>query len=214
MSDQIISQSDENDLRKLHSEVTQIVQQRFYLTTIAIVAFGTICGWTPSLLSKGGAFTPRLATLMVFLILATLGLLFAYCMFLLGQMRIITVYLRLAFESRWEEHWHQFRNVNQKIARGYSWAGAYIFLALGVLAQFFIGLLWAFGGSPGKRPYLNFAFQVMMLIAYEYFVFDSTRRRHKWIKEESVEEQWKLVLNGSVASSASKTPVGLTARRD
>jgi len=35
----------ENDLRKVHAEVNQIVSQRFQLTTLAILVFAAVCGW-------------------------------------------------------------------------------------------------------------------------------------------------------------------------
>jgi hypothetical protein len=55
----------ENDLRKLHAEILQIVTQRFNLTTLAVVVFAAICGWTVSLVGKDQPVKPELVTLVV-----------------------------------------------------------------------------------------------------------------------------------------------------
>jgi hypothetical protein len=84
----------ENDLRKLHLEVNQIVQLRFYFTTIAVLIFGTICGWASSSLGKDKPIEPAFVLMVEILLVGILLGLYAYFMLLLCMMRILAVYVK------------------------------------------------------------------------------------------------------------------------
>ncbi len=132
----------ENDLRKLHLEVNQIVQQRFYLTTIAVLIFGTVCGWAASSVSKDKPIDPNFAMMVEFLLISILSGLYAYFMLLLGMMRILTVYIKEKYDSPWETEWEEYRS--QKGSRqykGYSKAGTLVFSMLGIMSLCFFTVL-------------------------------------------------------------------------
>lgn len=184
---------DDNDLKKLHAEINQIAQQRFYLTTLGIVAFGTICGWAPTLISKTGAFTPQMGTLLLLLVIGVLAVLYTYQFMLLGQMRLLTVYITLRFGSKWESDWNCFRR-RFKASR-YSWASSSMFSALGTLAQLFVLFLWWFSGKQGQHFGRNLAFQIVLLALYLTGLWWTTKMRHQLFSEDKIKGLWDKVLN-------------------
>ncbi len=189
----------ENDLRKLHSEVNQIVQQRYYLTTIALVIFGTICGWATSALGKDKPIDWRFVFLAEALLIALLSGLYAYFMLLLGMMRILTVYITEKYDSPWERDWKKYRD--EKDSRqylGYSKAGTYIFQILGGLSLcFFTVFLYLGEPSRGWRLFGDILPLVGLVLFYEAVIHFVTKRRHSIFKEEKIAANWRIALKGA-----------------
>ncbi len=179
----------DNDLKKLHAEVNQIVSQRFQLTNLAILVFAAICGWATSSINRQGGIGIEYVSVITVLVILVLGTIFFYFMLLLGMMRIFTVYLEEKFGSHWESDWHEYRQ--QPSSRqyfGYSKAGASVFLLLGPLAvAFFLMLSWLSGGFVW-RPLLWLPFGALLL--YLIGVGGAVRARHLLIKESTIKRNW------------------------
>jgi len=123
------------DLRKVHAEITQIVNQRFLITTFAITVFGLIVAWlipknTPPVGSDLGLFTFAGSILLILLLLG----LYWYSHSLKGMLRIFTSYLLVTEASAWEYDWERYRRTKYF---GFTKAQTSIFLLLGILATSF-----------------------------------------------------------------------------
>lgn len=104
------------EMRKLYSEILQLDNQRFLLTTAAVVLFSTVAGWVTTVMLRGGpvAVAQDLVT-VIFLPLASTALLwwillaiFDFQLSKAATIRWLAAYLLLQ-GSRWEWTWHTFR---------------------------------------------------------------------------------------------------------
>lgn len=118
------------DLDKLQKEATQIVHQKFLLTTAAITVFAVL---SSSLIgSQMGAPTSSLgwqAFLAPILLNSTLLALFFASTILSGMLRVITAYLAETKASHWELDWHAYRRLGH-IGYTRAYAVVYLYLAL------------------------------------------------------------------------------------
>jgi Na+/melibiose symporter-like transporter len=186
----------ENDLGKLHSEINQIVQQRFYLTTIAVIIFGTVCGWMTSELGKDKPIDWRFVFLAEFLLIAILSGLYVYFMLLLGMMRVLTVYVKEKYQSPWEKDWQKYRKEkNSRQYLGYSKAGTLVFQILGGLSLcFFTVLLYLANQNRGWWLLVDILPMVAVVIIYETVIHFVTRVRHTIIDEKRIATDWKIAI--------------------
>jgi hypothetical protein len=107
-------------IRKLNSEILQLDNQRFLLTTTAVVFFGTVAGWvTTALLRTGGSSdmqqhsavtisTHYLLPVITALIWGVLYVMFHYQSSLALTVRWLAAYQMLK-GSDWEWTWYAFR---------------------------------------------------------------------------------------------------------
>jgi hypothetical protein len=110
------------DIRKVHAEVLQIVNQRFTLTSAAVVFFGGVAGWVSTVVLRPDAsaasgslgMLPFVAMVLVSLVLY---LLFEYQVSLAITLRWLTTYLMVC-GSEWEWLWYQFRRDLRKPPSG------------------------------------------------------------------------------------------------
>jgi hypothetical protein len=112
-------------IRKLHSEILQHDNQRFLVTTTAVVLFGSFAGWvTTVLLRSGGSVNPQqeadvinpllyLPPAITILVWTVLYLLFRYQISLALTIRWLAVYHMLK-GSDWEWTWHVFRQQHKQ----------------------------------------------------------------------------------------------------
>jgi hypothetical protein len=121
------------DKEKLHFEVSQIVNQRLQVTTLAVTIWGVGVAW---LLPKDAPSESRPLGMFSYLASALLcAVLFA--LFVLNhqitqQLRILTTYLIESGASPWEQDWLHYRHRFPYI--GYTKPQAVVFIVLGVLA--------------------------------------------------------------------------------
>ena len=154
------------DISKIHSEILQIGNQRFQLTTAAVVFFAAICSWTTSTVVRadgmtgGGeaqvAFLTRASAVIAVIVLA---LLFRYHLSYGKTLRWLSTYLICA-GSDWEWHYYVFRRgtTQGKSAHtqhpraerpfyGYTVGSAYVFLMIILCSvAYFVGLEMVFVG--------------------------------------------------------------------
>lgn len=130
-----MSDSPSEDVRKLHAEVNQIINQRYLLTTLAVTIFGGVTVW---LIPRQGPATAGSGTdagtlyLIGPLLLILLGLFYTVSHTLKVPMRTITTYLEVFKLSDWEKHWKKYRE-DGYIA--YTSIQTWFFLALGFLVM-------------------------------------------------------------------------------
>ncbi len=135
----------EEDLRKLHSEASQIVNQKFLITTATITVWGFLAAQLLSSqanmpvfsgshealathpLGWAGYFGPILLNLVVLVM-------FFYSTILAGMLRVITTYLLETGRSGWEADWARYRRLGHL---GYTRAQSVVFLFLAAVASAF-----------------------------------------------------------------------------
>lgn len=183
----------ENDLRKIHAEVIQVVSQRFQLTTLAVLIFAAVCGWATSS-AKGQSVTPEFGALVSTLLLVVLGALYIYFTLLLGMLRIFTVYMATKYDSPWELEWKEYRNMSGKSYLGYSRAAKFIFQFLGLLSVAYPACLLWVGGQPGsKLSYVLFIPIAVWIIYYTMIKF-LTNWRDKIADEALIRDRWTAAI--------------------
>jgi hypothetical protein len=176
------------DIRKLHAEINQIVNQRFVLTTLAVTVFGVVTAWFIPRLGSASASSgldPGTLYLIGTLLLILLFLFYAASHFLRATMRTLTIYLEVFELSDWEKHWKQYRGHHDYV--GYTRIQTVFFLSLGALAVVV--------PLAAQRPSVQrlelwveaavFVVYVVLLIGMGY--------RHWWDHEAVVRERWKAL---------------------
>lgn len=123
-----------HDLQKLHSEVTQIVNQRLLITTLSVTVFGGGIAWfiardVPSEPTPTGGFI-YMAALLLTLVLFLLFLLNHH---LTGMLRLMTTYLDEMETSNWERDWKAYRD--SFFYWGYTKPQTMVFLFLGLISS-------------------------------------------------------------------------------
>jgi hypothetical protein len=139
----------DEDIRKIHAEVNQLVNQRFVLTTLAITAFGVVMA---ILVPRTSPVAGEKVAGFVFLLTTVLSLLL-FSLFLLshllrGMLRVFTTYLKVTGTSNWEADWGRYRCSRYL---GYTKPQTLIFLMLNGLAiafPFFIVWTYQLHGAP------------------------------------------------------------------
>jgi len=115
------------DVKKIHDEINQIVNQRFLVTTLAITSFGVIGAWI---------VRENLGGTLIFAVSLLLSSLICMLSFfnhsLKKTLRIFTTYLIASESTMWENHWMMYRGADpNKITRVYTKTQTKIFITLG-----------------------------------------------------------------------------------
>lgn len=190
----------DEDLRKLHQEVNQIVQQRFLLTTVAIGVFGAMMAWAfPKGDPKPDTLVPLLTYLVCISLLFVLATLFSLHLCLKLFLRVLTTYLAETSASVWEIHWAAWRKKGKKYM-GYSKPQTVVFLALGLLALLypvFIGVAYHLRQERFWMGMTSVAGVLYLLVAILFGLYYSMEG-----SELVYRERWREVL-----SDTSKPPV-------
>lgn len=190
---------DQADVQKLHSEINQIQNQRFLLTTIALTAFGAILYGISS--SSGFEYTGSI------LLLAVLAVLYLYSHFLKGVLRTYTAYLRALHMSPWEARYRQYREGRQNDKKrrwcrfdkkrhwGYDQGQAMVFVVLGAAAGFYPYLQSVFGGPSFPGPYSLGIFLIIAFAVYAVSIaWDVVWSGSSDKREDKLVDRWNEVL--------------------
>ena len=177
----------DQDLGKIHSEVNQLVNQRFVLTTVAITVFGVIVAWlipkTPPLAETSlGWFTIAGAVLLLVL----LFLLYLFTHLLRGMLRVFTTYLVVTGTSGWEKDWERFCE-NKYWA--YTKPQSVVFMVLGLCAGIICPLL-VMTYSLQWEPLVGFFVLGVVLLLYELFVW-LMGFRELWSTGKAAKSRWE-----------------------
>lgn len=157
------------DLRKIHAEVNQLVNQRFLLTTLAITVFGVVVAWfIPKSPMHPGDRVGGLTLGGSVLLLALLFLLYFHSHLLRGMLRVFTSYLVETKSSGWEQDWAAYRADKKHWA--YTKPQTLVFMVLGVLAilfPVFLAVLY----SLQWEPQIGFVILAVAWVAYESMIW-------------------------------------------
>ena len=175
-----------DDVRRLHAEINQILNQQHLITAAAITTFGVVLAW---LMPRGGAEfgtgSPLYVLLGSFLLLFLLLLLFLWTDGLTGIVRTYSAYLAL-HQSGWEEDWQRYRK--RFFHMGYSRIQGSVFVALGILAAIFPIYLFGIRALWEQYPRLT-AELYLALLLYQVIVIGravldwpdrAKRERKRW----------------------------------
>lgn len=181
------------DIRKLHTEVNQIINQRVTITTAAVTLLGVVLAWmipkaTPAPCSAVGGFVFFGSILLLLL----LFVLFWFSYTLRSMLRIITNYFLVTEASNWELDWKTYRG--EKVEVIYTTSQTVIFLLLGLISLLFPFVLAAVYNQE-LAPRLGLIFHIITGALYLIFVvgmgfFDW------WSREKRAENIWKAI-NGT-----------------
>lgn len=177
----------DKDITKLHSEVNQIVNHRFLLTTVAMTLFGVITTWQiPKGPQAGTGCVGVLPFSASIILIALLFILFLHSHLLTQMLRNITTYLMVTENSGWEHDWTEFRKEGYL---GYTKVQALVFLVLGFLSMI-VPFVLAIAFSLDLEPLAGmFALIVVGLI---YIILIYGMAFCKWFdSEETVRKRWK-----------------------
>jgi len=182
-----LSKPTPEDIKKIHAEVNQIVNQRFLLITIAITVFGVVTAWIvprtpPAPGSDVGGFV-----FVITMVLSTL----LFSLFLLGHLlkgmlRVFTTYLAVTDSSNWEKDWKQFR---QSPYLAYTKPQTIVFLILNALATGFPCIL-ARVYSLHLAPCIGLVTSLGWGVLTEFLMF-GMGLLNWWDRERRAEQQWK-----------------------
>lgn len=177
------------DQRKIHAEITQIVNQRLQLTTFAITVFGVIGAWLipkspPSARSPLGAFTFVTTDLLITLLFA----LYCYSHVLKGMLRVFTAYLAVTKASGWEQDWERYRAGGYG---GYTKAQTIVFLILiGISTAMPKGLSVIFD----LRPEPAGAFWATVVMGVIYLAAVAAMGFLRWLDpEQNAQNRWEAL---------------------
>lgn len=201
-------QPTKEDIRKIHDEINQIVNQRIEVTTFAFLTFGAVLGWSiPKSSSEGDA-----GQLCYFISSALLILLF--CFFFLTHrltymLRIFRTYLNITGHSEWEKHWAKYRELGGHHHGGYMRPLTVIYLVLGFITFWFpfqvtmimsgnskspFQVIVAMFSNTNPTPLWIRAFLLVLFVAYLVFAFGM--EWGQWFEnEEKITNRWNEIKN-------------------
>jgi hypothetical protein len=180
----------DDDIKKLHAEVNQLVNQRFLLSTLAVTIFGVITAWVmkepPAIGAEVGWF--RYLTSIVLLVVLT-GL-FYLMHRLRAMLRIISTYLVETKSSNWEIDWEKYR---EKPYASYTKAQTWMFIVLGFLASI-IPFVTAFAYQLSGTPYVGAICVGLAGVVYMVILFGIAHLN--WFDPETdAKSRWQEINN-------------------
>ncbi len=187
------------DIEKLHLEVNQIMDQRFWTTAVAISISGVLLGWlvpraTPE---AGKAIEPATYFVTISLNLILAALVFLHIS-LKDYARVLTTYLKLVKASVWEDHWFCYRHEFKRKYVGYNIPQTTIFVLLVLLNTL---SPWALSLLYSLKLELNRLMVIHFVSAAFFFIV-------RWLvpallsaDEKDIEARWSKVLGNSTEKS-------------
>jgi len=184
------NQPTQEDVRKLHAEINQILNQRFLLTTAAITVFGVFASFTlPKDTSTSNPNAGALLFAGSLFLLGVLLLLFVWNRSLANLQSNLAIYLDLTGMSVWERHWSIFHPKMWVFSTGRIQTS--VFLLLG-----FLTALWPFiiSGTIGLEVKCGWMIAVVSA-GFVYAIAVGCLGFGQWFrKEDTIRSNWKEVL--------------------
>ncbi len=178
------------DEKKINSEVNQIVNQRFLLTTTAITVFGVVITiLMPKTALVANEPISNFIVIGSFILSTILFILFILSHLLKGMMRIFTTYLIESDKSGWEKDWAEFRKGKYV---GYSKSQTLVFLFLTLFSlsfPFFITLVY-----NQKYDFLLLSNLILIIISLIYELLMIGISYFGWFdNEKELQKRWKTL---------------------
>lgn len=181
-----------DDLKKIHAEVNQLVNQRFVLTTLAITVFSVV---TALLIPKGtpqaGAPVGGLTFLLCTILSMVLFSLFLLSHLLKGMLRVFTTYLDVTGSSDWEKDWAKFRRTSYL---GYTRPQSLVFLILNFFATVY-PLILSTVFSQVLEPAPGAWIAGILGVVVEVFIWGMAFQNW-WDREEPAKTKWQGMKGG------------------
>ncbi len=187
-----ITEINKSDVTKIHSEINQILNQRYNFIAIAITIFGffvTSFNFKDKLhFSDNG-----LAITIVFLVI--LSILNYFIAILTRQFRLLRTYLIVKKLSNWESDYSNFVNKNK--GAGYTSSLRFLLVILG-LGMLFVSFLeqyssmsfdiriWSYLYGPGLYMLIGLIYLLIVFVLADKFAGNS--------QEEELIKKWEGVL--------------------
>lgn len=198
MSDVDIQAPCPADISKLHAEMNQYINQRLIITTTAITLFGVSIGWIVfgSSTASGIEIKPAIFFLPTILLIV-LFVLLVYCQVILGNMRIISGYMRQTQSSQWEKAYQEFAEKNKFI--GQDDVFPMMFMVLGISVGLIVFFLWlSFPPEEKTNDYNIGASSTLFVIVWAVYLLAVIL---SWFKlflnfgfQDKAEEKWGEVF--------------------
>jgi len=183
----------QEDRRKLHAEINQIVNQRLSLMILSVTIFGVFLAWlTPKSQPVSNVGVGSFIYLGSILLIIILFIIFLMSHYLSGMLRVFSTYLSETDGSGWEKDWAIFRKNYTYI--GYTKPQTIIFLVLGSISTIF-PLFLSLAYSLKIEPLGGFL--PCMAIGVLYFIIVFGMGTKKWFdKEADFKRKWKELNRG------------------
>jgi hypothetical protein len=184
------------DVKKIHNEINQIVNQRFLITTATISIFGVV-----SALLVRETLNSVLIFFVSFLLSTLIFSLYVFSYFLKRTLRIFTVYLKVTESSVWEKNWKSYRDYEKREENTITWAYSkghtIVFMLLGVFS-IVLPLIITSIKEP-KLFQINFTVIGWLIIFFipniTYLIIEwYIGFRAKWDNEKDLDKKWREVL--------------------
>jgi hypothetical protein len=178
----------DDDVRKLHAEINQIINQRFLLCTAAITIFGILLAW---MIPKSAPPPEQQMDSFIFIV-ATMLSIIIFSIYILSHalkrtIRILTNYLVVTKKSTWEIDFLRYRQESYSL---YSKPQTVIYLIINFVGSAFpYILIITYGLRIGSiaAPLLGaivFSITELLIVLIGYYeLFDNERRStERWNK--------------------------------
>jgi hypothetical protein len=187
------------DIQKIHTEINQIVNQRYLITALAVTIFGVIGAWLfPQQFSVIDQNSISISFFGLIVLVLILIILFSVNINLKQMLRCLTAYLIKSDNSIWEKHWQIYRREKKYT---YTKGIALIFSFLGIITllyPFFIGF---YNGSINFSLHIDITKLNLIFIVYSSFIgfyfalIIMTSLFGMFDNEDSELRKWDEILN-------------------
>ena len=183
----------DSDVSKLNSEINQYINQRLIVTTTAITIFGVSIGWIVY-----GSSTPTrievkpITFLIPIILIILLFTMFLYCQVILGNIRIISVYLRATKKSNWEIAYQHYEKMFPYFTQDNMFS--IIFGVLGISIAAIVGIIWL--GFPSQNDVSFFA-GIFVTVCFIYVIIICLTYRKTILNfgtDDQIHDNWKRLF--------------------
>lgn len=185
------------DVKKIHDEINQIVNQRFLITTLAITLFSVVGAWL---------VREDLNDILVFFVSSLLAsltfMLYIFSYTLKRTLRIFSTYLDVTGSSIWEKHWKSYREDEIRTERRKTWAyskgHAIVFMLLGGFSMLLPFVITGVRHISFFQLTLSLVGWLLIFIILNlgYIIVEGyIGFRSKWDNEDELKRKWRRVLH-------------------
>src|SRR5260370_16579255 len=183
----------QEDERKLHAEVNQIVNQRFLLTTLALTLFGVLTAW---MVPKDNVHSTDIGT-FPFAISTVLSILL-FSIYLWGHllkntMGVFKSYLAEFEKSNWELDWPEYRQQRYSAHTAPQTVVFLILIAIGIIFPFGLSAVFELKITPSVVLPATAAVFIGLIVAGLIYLMAFN---NLWNAEERIIKRWKKLRNG------------------
>lgn len=183
----------DSDVSKLNSEINQYINQRLIVTTTAITIFGVSIGWIVYGSSTPTGIEVKPITLLIPIILMILLFtMFLYCQVILGNIRIISVYLRATKKSNWEIAYQDYEKMFPYFTQDTMFS--IIFGVLGISIAAIVGIIWLCFPSQNDVSFFAGIFATLCFIYLIVIYLTYRKKILNFGTDDHIYRNWKQLF--------------------